>query len=47
MLRRSLLLANAKGQVPSAFAAHKTGHVIFVMTGGLRWQDVFSGAAPK
>ena len=26
------------------FAAHKTTHVIFVMTDGLRWQEVFSGA---
>lgn len=27
-----------------AFGAHKTTHVMFVMTDGLRWQEVFSGA---
>lgn len=41
MLRRWVLLAIAAGLVPSAFAAHKTHNVIFVMTDGLRWQDVF------
>ena len=25
-------------------AEHKTQHIIFVMTDGLRWQEVFSGA---
>ncbi|MFI5094784.1 MAG: AP protein, partial [Candidatus Acidiferrales bacterium] len=25
-------------------ADHKTEHIIFVMTDGLRWQEVFSGA---
>lgn len=32
---------NATAQVPSE---HKTQHVIFVMTDGLRWQEVFRGA---
>jgi hypothetical protein len=27
-----------------ALAEHKTQHVIFVMTDGLRWQEVFTGA---
>lgn len=44
MLRRSLLLAIAAGLLPAAPAAHKTHNVIFVMTDGLRWQDVFRGA---
>jgi hypothetical protein len=25
-------------------ADHKTQHIMFVMTDGLRWQEVFSGA---
>jgi hypothetical protein len=27
-------------------ASHKTQHVLFVMTDGLRWQEVFRGADP-
>ncbi|HEY1241866.1 MAG TPA: hypothetical protein VGF16_14990 [Bryobacteraceae bacterium] len=46
MLRRSLLLAIAAAalHVPAASAANKTHNVIFVMTDGLRWQEVFRGA---
>lgn len=44
MLRRLFLLALAAGLMPAVFAAHKTHNVIFVMTDGLRWQEVFRGA---
>ena len=48
MLRRSLVIAIAIAAAAmhplAAPAAHKTQNVIFVMTDGLRWQEVFRGA---
>jgi len=45
MRRRSLLIALLAGSVLiAAPAEHKTRNVIFVMTDGLRWQEVFRGA---
>ena len=46
--RRSLLLAGAAAAMraqPSA--ARKTRNVIFVMTDGFRWQELFEGADPS
>ncbi len=39
-----LLCATAPLSSVAQTAAHKTDHVIFVMSDGLRWQDVFHGA---
>ena len=43
ILRRSALFALLAAALPAA-PAHKTRNVIFVMTDGLRWQEVFRGA---
>jgi hypothetical protein len=40
-LALSLWVCSLRAQVP---AEHNTRHVIFVMTDGLRWQEVFDGA---
>ena len=47
LVRRSMaaaLLAAAAVMLAAEPANHKTGAVIFVMTDGLRWQEVFRGA---
>ncbi len=38
------LIAASCSAVAQVSAEHKTQHIIFVMTDGLRWQEVFSGA---
>jgi hypothetical protein len=41
-----LIVAGLTPGCAMAQAAHKTQNVIFVMTDGMRWQDVFRGADP-
>lgn len=38
------LATHARAQSTSVSPAHKTQHIIFVMTDGFRWQELFNGA---
>lgn len=38
------LATHARAQSTSVSPAHKTQHIIFVMTDGFRWQELFTGA---
>jgi hypothetical protein len=40
------LLVCSRASIAQVSAEHKTQHIIFVMTDGLRWQEVFQGADP-